>query len=590
MTGGGYGRPGDVVDGRFELLERLGSGGMGTVWRARDTALDREVALKEVRQPALGPGHDPDEAHAGPGAGAPRERVLREARALARLSHPHVVTIHHIVDAGPCPWLVMELVRGPSLEQRLAEGPLEPREAARLGREVLSALRTAHAAGIHHRDVKPGNVLLREDGAAVLTDFGIAALQGSATVTATGEFLGSPEFVAPERVRGVEDDPAGDLWSLGLTLYVSTEAHSPLRRATTLATIAAVLDDPVPPPVRSGALGPVLEAVLVRDPAARPTAEALERMLADVAEGRAATPYLPTETSMPVRSPSASPPGTVPPGTVPSGTGPSGTGPSGADPSGTGPSGTGPSPATRPGAVPTGTAAGGGSGAGTAAHVPGGASGAGRRPGRAPLVVAAAVVAAGLVAAGAFVLTRPDGTGKSADDMRSPLHTPAATDAGGRSPGSGPSAAETGPGRESRKPADKGTKKAEDPTKEPTAGPAAPERQGPGDRWVAQLGSVAKSEGVAAREKMRASLSRKVPVVRHVDSDRFASLRAGYWMFYAPGPPGGFASGRAAADWCGERGLASSNQCVGRYVSDDPADRVHVCSPDKSRGTGRCRR
>ncbi|UNS96534.1 protein kinase [Streptomyces tubbatahanensis] len=583
MTGGGHGRPGDVVDGRFELLERLGAGGMGTVWRARDTALDREVALKEVRQPALGPGPDPDEAQAapeGPGAGAPRERVLREARALARLSHPHVVTIHHIVDAGPCPWLVMELVRGPSLEQRLASGPLEPREAARLGREVLAALRTAHAAGVHHRDVKPGNVLLREDGSAVLTDFGIAALQGSATVTATGEFLGSPEFVAPERVRGVEDDPAGDLWSLGLTLYVSTEAHSPLRRATTLATIAAVLDDPVPPPVRSGALGPVLEAVLVRDPAARPTAEALERMLADVAEGRAATPYLPTETSMPVRSPSALPPGTVAPGTALSGTGPSATDPSG----------THPSPATRPGAVPTGTAAQGGSGAAPAAHGPGGASRAGHRLGRVPLVVAAALVAAGLVAAGIFVLTRPDGTGNSADDARSPLRTPTATDAGDRSPGSGPSDAETAPGRESRKPADKGTKKAEDPAKGPTAGPAAPERQGPGDRWVAQLGSVAKSEGVAAREKMRASLSRKVPVVRHVDSDRFASLRSGYWMFYAPGPPGGFASGRAAADWCGERGLASSNQCVGRYVSDDPADRVHICSPDKSRGTGRCRR
>ncbi|WP_369200085.1 serine/threonine-protein kinase, partial [Streptomyces sp. PU-14G] len=371
MSGGGRGRRGDVVDGRFELLERLGAGGMGTVWRARDAALDREVALKEVRPPV---DPDPDaarEAREGSG-GAVRERVLREARALARLSHPHVVTIHHIVDEGPCPWLVMELVRGPSLEQRLARGPLEPREAARLGREVLAALRTAHAAGIHHRDVKPGNVLLREDGSAVLTDFGIAALQGSATVTATGEFLGSPEFIAPERVRGVEDDPAGDLWSLGMTLYVSTEGHSPLRRGTTLATIAAVLDDPVPPPVRSGALGPVLEAVLVRDPADRPSADVLERMLAGVAEGRAATPYLPTETSMPVRGPSAEPPGTVPPG---------------ADPSAAASS-----PTPRPGAVPSAAGPGGPAGAGPSAAGPGGARGAGRRRGRAPLVAVGAVV------------------------------------------------------------------------------------------------------------------------------------------------------------------------------------------------------
>ncbi|OEV25977.1 hypothetical protein AN220_10735, partial [Streptomyces nanshensis] len=264
MAGGEQGEQGHLVDRRFELLETLGAGGMGTVWRARDVALHREVALKEVRPPSAGPGGPEAALEGSEGSRVLRERVLREARALARLSHPHVVTIHHIVDEGPCPWLVMELVDGPSLEQRLAEGPLEPRAAARLGREVLSALRTAHAAGIQHRDVKPGNVLLRADGSAVLTDFGIAALQDCAAVTATGEFLGSPEFVAPERVRGVDDDPAGDLWSLALTLYVCTEGRSPLRRATTLATIAAVLDDPVPPPVRSGALAPVLAAVLVK--------------------------------------------------------------------------------------------------------------------------------------------------------------------------------------------------------------------------------------------------------------------------------------------------------------------------------------
>ncbi|MDG4864642.1 serine/threonine-protein kinase, partial [Streptomyces sp. T-3] len=238
--------PGDIIDGRFELLARLGSGGMGTVWRARDTALHREVALKEVRPP--------DPALTGDSGDVLRERVLREARALARLSHPHVVTIHHIVDVGPHPWIVMELLPGHTLQDRLNQGPLNARDAARMGRQVLSALSAAHSAGIQHRDVKPANVMLRADGSAVLTDFGIAALQGSTSLTATGDLIGSPEYIAPERVRGTDDDPASDLWSLGLVLYVAVEGVSPLRRATTLATLAAVLDDPVPPPVRSGPL------------------------------------------------------------------------------------------------------------------------------------------------------------------------------------------------------------------------------------------------------------------------------------------------------------------------------------------------
>ncbi|MEV5439409.1 protein kinase [Streptomyces sp. NPDC052682] len=282
--------PGDVIDGRFELIERLGSGGMGTVWRARDTVLHREVALKAVRPDA--------EA-----SDAVRERVLREARALARLSNPHVVTVHQIIEADPHPWIVMELVPGRSLQQRLADGPLAPSEAARIGRQVLAALRAAHAAGIQHRDVKPANVLLRPDGTAVLTDFGIAALQGATALTVTGELVGSPEYMAPERIRGGNDDPASDLWSLGLVLYVCAEGVSPLRRETTLATLAAVLDDPVPPPVRSGPLAPVLQALLVRDPAARPDAGQLDAMLAQVESG--ATPHWaqPTVTVAPAPTP-----------------------------------------------------------------------------------------------------------------------------------------------------------------------------------------------------------------------------------------------------------------------------------------------
>ncbi|MFI9757094.1 serine/threonine-protein kinase [Streptomyces sp. NPDC051963] len=289
-----------MVDGRFELLERLGSGGMGTVWRARDTVLHREVALKAVR---------PD-AEASP---VVRERVMREARALARLNSPHVVTVHQIIEAEPHPWIVMELVPGISLQQRLADGPLDPVEAARIGRQVLSGLRTAHAAGIRHRDVKPANILLGPDGTAVLTDFGIAALQGAGTLTATGEFVGSPEYIAPECLRGRDDNPASDLWSLGLVLYVCVEGVSPLRRASTLATLTAVLEDPVPPPVRSGPLAPVLQALLVHDPAARPRAEQLDAMLEQVESGAAPLWVRPTLTAATMPTPAPTPQDTTRP-------------------------------------------------------------------------------------------------------------------------------------------------------------------------------------------------------------------------------------------------------------------------------------
>ncbi|MFD6918148.1 serine/threonine-protein kinase [Streptomyces virginiae] len=269
-----------LIDGRFELVAPLGSGGMGTVWRARDIALHREVALKEVRPP------DPATAAAQPGlADQMRERAVREARALARLAHPHVVTIHHIVEPAQGtdghPWIVMEMVRGGSLHDRLESGPMPPAEVVRLGLDVLSALRAAHAEGVLHRDVKPANVLLRPSGSAVLTDFGIAALHDSTGLTSTGVLIGSPEYIAPERVRGEEGLAASDLWSLGMLLYVAAEGVHPLRRATSLATVVAVLDEPIPAPVRSGALAPVLERLLVRDPAARPDGAQLEQLLRD---------------------------------------------------------------------------------------------------------------------------------------------------------------------------------------------------------------------------------------------------------------------------------------------------------------------
>ncbi|MFE9675609.1 protein kinase [Streptomyces sp. NPDC006259] len=273
-----------VVDGRFELVERLGAGGMGWVWRAHDLALHRDVAVKEVRPP------DPDLAEYDPeGARRLRERVLREARALARVHHPNVVTIHHIVDGGDAtyPWIVMELVEGGSLQDCLEDGTLTPAEAARLGRELLSALRAAHTAGIEHRDVKPANVLLRPDGRPVLTDFGIAAVRESVGLTATGAVIGSPDFMAPERVSGKDGGPAADLWSLAMLLYVAVEGHHPLRRGSTLATLAAVLGEDVPAPRRAGPLAPVLTALLVRDPRSRPDAERVDRMLAAVTDGPA---------------------------------------------------------------------------------------------------------------------------------------------------------------------------------------------------------------------------------------------------------------------------------------------------------------
>ncbi|NGO70615.1 serine/threonine-protein kinase [Streptomyces boncukensis] len=542
MAGGAHGAHGQIVGGRFELLERLGSGGMGTVWRARDTALHREVALKEVRpDPSL----TPDDSEA---ARLLRERVLREARALARLSDPHVVTIHHIVDEGPYPWLVMELVPGATLQDRLAGGPLEPGEAARLGREVLAALRTAHAAGIQHRDVKPANVLLRANGSAVLTDFGIAALQGSSTLTATGEFLGSPEYIAPERIRGTDDDPAADLWSLGMTLYVCTEGHSPLRRGTTLATLAAVLDDPVPPPVRSGALASVLDALLVRDPAARPDAVRLDAMLAQAEAGRA-----------PEAGPPPAPAPHHPP-TVPSA-----------------------SPQPPPGATLT----------------------AGRpeppappsRRGRAALVAAAAVVAAALIAGGTYLAVRSGDDGKDASSGTVTTSPTAQSDERGQGRDRDREqerSQDPGPDREETPDGERSGNATGSPERSPSADRSPSPRTTPGraggdpvDTWVAQLGSVSKAKGTAARDAMHTSLNAKVGGVRWVDSGDYGSLRSGYWMFYHPGP---FDSGTAAADWCTDQGLADSNQCLGRYVSRSAADRVYLCSPDKSEATGRCRR
>ncbi|WP_460109399.1 serine/threonine-protein kinase [Streptomyces sp. YKOK-J1] len=293
-----------VIGGRYRLLAALGEGGMGTVWRARDEVLHREVAVKEVRAPAGLPASDVERMYA---------RLEREAWAAARVADRNVVTVYDVALEGGRPWIVMELVRGRSLADRLdGEGPLPPARAAHIGAEVLAALRAAHAAGVLHRDVKPANVLLAEDGRVVLTDFGIATVEGSSALTMTGEVIGSPEFLAPERALGRTPGPASDLWSLGVLLYAAVEGGSPFRQATPLSTLRAVVDEELPPPRRAGPLAPVIEGLLRKDPAERLPAEQAERDLRIVAAGgttatRASAPYATTLAARP-RRPSPAPP------------------------------------------------------------------------------------------------------------------------------------------------------------------------------------------------------------------------------------------------------------------------------------------
>ncbi|WP_405941425.1 serine/threonine-protein kinase [Streptomyces sp. NBC_00207] len=268
-----------VVSGRYRLLEPIGRGGMGIVWRARDEVLARDVAVKEVRAPA---GLDPAELQ------RMYRRLEREAWAAARVSHRGVVTVYDVATEDGRPWIVMELVRGLSLADVLeAEGPMTPQRAAHIGEQVLAALRSAHDAGVLHRDVKPGNVLIANDGRVVLSDFGIASLEGSSAITMTGEVVGSPEFLAPERALGRDPGPGSDLWSLGVMLYAAVEGVTPFRQATPLDTLRAVVDAELPPARRAGPLEPVLEGLLRKDPAERLPAAEAARMLRVVGAGGA---------------------------------------------------------------------------------------------------------------------------------------------------------------------------------------------------------------------------------------------------------------------------------------------------------------
>src|SRR5918997_1169280 len=229
-----------VVADRYRLVAPLGQGGMGRVWRATDVVLHRDVPIKELVPP---PGLTPDERQ------EMRERSLREARAIARLNNINVVRVFDVLRTDADPWIVMEYVPSRSLQDILAaDGPVPAVRAAEIGIGVLNALRAAHRNGVVHRDVKPGNVLIGEDGRVVLTDWGLAIVPGDPTVTRTGLVLGSPAYIAPERARDGTAGPRSDLWSLGATLYAAVEGQSPFARPSAISTLAALASEAVPSP------------------------------------------------------------------------------------------------------------------------------------------------------------------------------------------------------------------------------------------------------------------------------------------------------------------------------------------------------
>ena len=310
-----------LIGGRYRLLTKLGQGGMGTVWRAQDELLHRTIAIKEVDLSQVAP---IDRT-------VMRERTLREARTAARLSHPNAVTVFDVVEEAGQPWIVMSLVVADSLDDVIRQrGTLTPQRTAEVGLALLSALEAAHKAGILHRDVKPSNVLIGHDGSVVLTDFGIATLEGDASLTSTGMLFGAPAYIAPERARGERPGPASDLWSLGATLYTAVEGRPPFERDSPMATLTALVSEALVPPRSAGPLRPALMALLDRDPRRRVDAPGARQLLQQAAgQPGEATRAMPDR--VPTRAlPGTAPPGTAPPGTAPPATAPPATAPHGA--------------------------------------------------------------------------------------------------------------------------------------------------------------------------------------------------------------------------------------------------------------------
>ncbi|MER6809155.1 serine/threonine-protein kinase [Actinomadura nitritigenes] len=270
-----------VLATRYRLVSEIGQGANGTVWRGHDELLDRAVAIKELRLP---------EDLSQDDRVVFFRRTLREARAPAQLRTHSIVEVYDVVTEQGRPWIVMELIEAPNLEQLIErDGPLPPERVAHIGRRLLEALNTAHKAGIVHRDLKPSNVLLDGDR-VVLTDFGLAFSSGSASLTKTGHFMGSPAYVAPEVAAGEKATPRSDLWSLGATLYAALEGRPPFERDNVMATLSALANESTPPPQNAGALGPVITGLLEKNPTRRLSharaVDRLERAMAGPRAGR----------------------------------------------------------------------------------------------------------------------------------------------------------------------------------------------------------------------------------------------------------------------------------------------------------------
>src|SRR3954447_4637105 len=280
-----------LVAGCYRLHTPLGRGGMGVVWAAEDELLQRPVAVKEVRLPAT---VDDEERQ------LLRERTMREARTAARLDHPCAVRVFDVCEDDEQPFIVMERLSGRTLSELVkTQGPLSPARAAEVGLCLLDALVAAHAAGIVHRDVKPGNVVVGDDGRVTLTDFGIASTAGDPSITSTGLLLGSPAYIAPERARGGRPEPSSDLRSLGATLYTAVEGRPPFDKPEAVATLAAVVTEPHEPGRRAGPLlGPLLDGLLDKDPAARPPVDELRDRLAAIVDDPGSQ-YAPPASALP---------------------------------------------------------------------------------------------------------------------------------------------------------------------------------------------------------------------------------------------------------------------------------------------------
>lgn len=287
-----------VIGGRYVVLAELGRGGMGIVWRAEDRVMGRHVAVKELHLPD---GLSPDDRTLF------RERLLREARTAGRLSDPGIVTVYDVVTDGGVDHIVMELIEARTLADTVAaNGPLDEAVVADIGRQLLAALRTAHAGGVVHRDVKPANVMLASGGRVKLTDFGIAQAADDPRLTSTGALIGSPGYMSPERLEGAPLTPAADLWALGATLYYALQGSGPFQRETTAATISAVLHTDPPPTRARGPLATVVTGLLQRSPQARLTGPQAAALLVPPGGG-ASVPAQAAEPTAPVTQRLAAP-------------------------------------------------------------------------------------------------------------------------------------------------------------------------------------------------------------------------------------------------------------------------------------------